>query len=93
MKLLISVVLLFISTVSIAQDTTPDELRGMIVDSIILDLQDLISTQESNRQAISLTHKVKALIESYESSLNAHRKVMHNLKNQLDENNIFVRID
>lgn len=74
-----------------AEETTNDQLRTMIVDAIILDLQDLIEDPKTNDKAIRLTNKIKALIESYESSIEAHRKVMFMLKTQLNENGIKIR--
>ena len=89
-QIFLAVFLVFSSNVY-SQDTTPDDLRNMIVESMVIDLQILIDGQ--NPQATSLTKKIKALIESYESSLEAHRNVMFALKNKLDENNIKMRID
>ena len=87
---LMTLVLLFCVNAD-AEETTQEEIRTIIVDAIILDLQDLIEDPKTNKQAINLTNKIKVLIESYDSSIEAHRKVMFILKSQLEENGIKIR--
>lgn len=89
---LLAVILIF-SAQSKANDLSPSELRDLLVDSIIVDMQTLIDMPESNKEAIILTNKLSALIKSYEKTINAQIAVMYKLKDQLDENNIKIKID
>lgn len=73
-----------------ASEPTPDELRDLLVDSIILDLQGLGDIEGTNQYITNITNKSVALINSYETTIQAHVKVILRLKELLDENQIKI---
>ena len=91
-KILPAVIFIF-SLNAQSEEVTPLEMRDLLIDSIIIDMQDLLDIPEANKKTVSLTNKLVALIKSYETTIDAHVKVMFALKEQLEENNIDVRVD
>ncbi len=89
-KIIVFAALLLASGFCQSQELTPDELRDLLNDSIIVDLQTLIEMDGADVHVINLTNKIAALIRSYETTKQAQLKVIFRLKEILDKNEIPV---